>query len=206
MSLPEPDARAADPLDRVPATPVPAVLALGANLGDPAATLRAAVRELAEHEGIELTGVSPVAVTAAVGGPAGQPDYLNLVLSVATTLAPRQLLAACHAVEQAHHRTREVRWGPRTLDVDVITYADLSSGDPELTLPHPRAHERAFVLAPWSWLDPRATLGGVTVAELAARAADAGTVRRLPGAPERGTGTPDRSGGAPETGTGAPTS
>jgi 2-amino-4-hydroxy-6-hydroxymethyldihydropteridine diphosphokinase len=190
MNLPEPGAPAADPLDRVPATPVPAVLALGANLGDPAATLQAAVRELAEHEGIELTGVSPVAVTAAVGGPAGQPDYLNLVLSVETTLAPRQLLAACHAVEQAHHRTREVRWGPRTLDVDVITYADLASDHPELTLPHPRAHERAFVLVPWSWLDPQATLGGVPVAGLATRAADAGTVRRLPGAPEAGTGVP----------------
>lgn len=171
MSLPEPGEPAADPLDRVPAAPVPAVLALGANLGDPAATLQAAVRELAEHAGIELTGVSPVAVTAAVGGPAGQPDYLNLVLSVETTLTPRQLLAACQAVEQTHHRTREVRWGPRTLDVDVITYAGLSSDHPELTLPHPRAHERAFVLAPWSWLDPQATLGGVSVAGLAARAA-----------------------------------
>jgi 2-amino-4-hydroxy-6-hydroxymethyldihydropteridine diphosphokinase len=190
MSLPEPGEPAADPLDRVPAAPVPAVLALGANLGDPAATLQAAVRELAEHAGIELTGVSPVAVTAAVGGPSGQPDYLNLVLSVETTLTPRQLLAACQAVERAHHRTREVRWGPRTLDVDVITYAGLSSDHPELTLPHPRAHERAFVLAPWSWLDPQATLGGVGVAGLAARAADAGTVRRLPGAPEAGTGAP----------------
>ncbi|MGD6980061.1 MULTISPECIES: 2-amino-4-hydroxy-6-hydroxymethyldihydropteridine diphosphokinase [Citricoccus] len=190
MSLPEPGEPAADPLDRVPAAPVPAVLALGANLGDPAATLQAAVRELAEHAGIELTGVSPVAVTAAVGGPAGQPDYLNLVLSVETTLTPRQLLAACQAVEQAHDRTREVRWGPRTLDVDVITYAGLSSDHPELTLPHPRAHERAFVLAPWSWLDPQATLGGVSVAGLAARAADACTVRRLPGAPEAGTGAP----------------
>jgi 2-amino-4-hydroxy-6-hydroxymethyldihydropteridine diphosphokinase len=207
MSQPEPDASAesggqdrvppqgpeglgADPLDRMPAAPVPAVLALGANLGDPAATLQAAVRELAEYEGMELTGVSPVAVTAAVGGPSGQPDYLNLVLTVETTLAPRQLLAACHTVEQAHGRTREVRWGPRTLDVDVITYASLTSEDPELTLPHPRARERSFVLAPWSWLDPHATLGGSRVAELAAQADDAGTVRRLPGAPGHGTGVP----------------
>ncbi|QCU79220.1 2-amino-4-hydroxy-6-hydroxymethyldihydropteridine diphosphokinase [Citricoccus sp. SGAir0253] len=181
----------ADPLDRAPGRPVPAVLALGANLGDPAATLQAAVRALAEREGIELTGVSPVAVTAPVGGPAGQPDYLNLVLAIRTTLAPRALLAACHAVEQAHHRTREVRWGPRTLDVDIIAYADLASDVPELTLPHPRAHERAFVLAPWSWLDPDARLGGVPVAELAARAADAGTVRRLGDAPAApGPGAP----------------
>jgi 2-amino-4-hydroxy-6-hydroxymethyldihydropteridine diphosphokinase len=212
MSLPEPGHQqqsgnpATDPLDRVPAAPVPAVLALGANLGDPASTLQAAVRELAEHDGIELTGVSPVAVTAAVGGPAGQPDYLNLVLAVETSLAPRQLLAVCHAVEQAHHRTREVRWGPRTLDVDVITYAGLASEDPELTLPHPRAHERAFVLAPWSWLDPQATLGGVPVAELAAQAGDAGTVRRLTGAPEGGKAAPGRGSGAPGSGTGAPSS
>lgn len=183
---------APDVLDRVPVAAVPAVLALGANLGDPAATLQAAVRELAETEGIELTGVSPVAVTAPVGGPAGQPDYLNLVLTVRTTLSARALLAACHAVEQAHHRTREVRWGPRTLDVDVITYADAVSADPELTLPHPRAHHRAFVLAPWSWLDPEASLGGRSVGELAAQADDAGTVRRLTDGPDAGTGAPAR--------------
>lgn len=206
-SAPETPGTAPDPLDHVPGAPVPAVLALGANLGDPSATLQSAVRELAESEGIELTGVSPVAVTAAVGGPAGQPDYLNLVLAVETSLAPRQLLAACHAVERAHHRTREVRWGPRTLDVDVITYADLASDDPDLTLPHPRAHERAFVLAPWSWLDPQATLGGRPVAALAEQADDAGTVRRRAGElpADRSTGRTGAA-GAPESGTGAPTS
>ena len=81
-------------------------------------------------------------------------------------------------MEQAHHRTRDVRWGPRTLDVDVIAYGQLRSEHPELTLPHPRARERAFVLAPWSWLDPEAMLEGARVAELADQAADAGTVRR----------------------------
>jgi 2-amino-4-hydroxy-6-hydroxymethyldihydropteridine diphosphokinase len=165
--------------ERSPAAPVPAVLAFGANLGDPAATLAAAVRELAGTDGVELTGVSPVAVAAPVGGPAGQPDYLNLVVAVDTALSPEALLAACQAVEQTHHRTREVRWGPRTLDIDIITYGEVVSDDPVLTLPHPRAHERAFVLAPWSWLDPQATLGGRSVAALAAQAADAGTVRRL---------------------------
>lgn len=167
------------PLDQVPSRPVDAVLALGANLGDPAATLTRAVDDLADQPGITLTGASPRAVTAAVGGPEGQPDYLNQVLTVATTLSPRDLLTACHAVEQAHHRTREVRWGPRTLDIDVIVYADLQSEDPGLTLPHPRARERAFVLAPWSWLDPEAMLLGTPVAELARAAADAGTVRRV---------------------------
>jgi 2-amino-4-hydroxy-6-hydroxymethyldihydropteridine diphosphokinase len=75
-------------------------------------------------------------------------------------------------VEQLHHRVREVRWGPRTLDVDIVAYADLALDTGELTLPHPRAAERAFVLQPWAWMDPEATLGGVRVADLAARAAD----------------------------------
>lgn len=167
-------------LDRVPSAPVPAVLALGANLGDAAATLEAAVRQLAETPGIELTGVSPVAVTQPVGGPPGQPDYLNLVLTLMTRLSPRALLAAVQEIERTHHRTREVRWGPRTLDIDVITYQNLTSDDPELTLPHPRAHLRAFVLTPWSWVDPEAMLGGARVAHLAAQADDAGSVRRLP--------------------------
>lgn len=167
-------------LDPVPPVPVPAVLALGANLGDAAATLTDAVRQLAETPGIELTGVSPVAVTQPVGGPPDQPDYLNLVLTLMTRLSPRALLAAGQDIERTHHRTREVRWGPRTLDIDVITYEDLTSDDPELTLPHPRAHLRAFVLTPWSWVDPEATLNGARVADLAAQADDAGSVRRLP--------------------------
>ncbi|MGM7666895.1 2-amino-4-hydroxy-6-hydroxymethyldihydropteridine diphosphokinase [Microbacterium sp. A93] len=159
-----------------------AVLALGANLGDAAATVQQAVRQLGQTPGIEVTGVSPVARTRAVGGPAGQPDYLNLVVTVATRLSPKELLAAGQGIEQAHHRTRDVRWGPRTLDIDVITYGDLRSDDPVLTLPHPRAHTRAFVLAPWSWLDPEAVLSGARVADLAGQADDAGSVTRLPSA------------------------
>lgn len=93
-------------------------------------------------------------------------------------------------IEQAHHRTREVRWGPRTLDIDIITYGQLTSEDPVLTLPHPRAHTRAFVLAPWSWLDPEASLSGTPVADLVARADDAGSVTRVPGVTEGG-GTDD---------------
>ncbi|MFC7401487.1 2-amino-4-hydroxy-6-hydroxymethyldihydropteridine diphosphokinase [Citricoccus sp. GCM10030269] len=167
-------------LERAPDRSVPAVLALGANLGEPAQTLQSAVRALAETPGIEVTGVSPVAVTSPVGGPPDQPDFLNLVLTLDTTLSPRALLTAGHVIEQAHHRTREIRWGPRTLDIDVIVYDQVTSSDPVLTLPHPRAHQRAFVLAPWSWLQPEATLNGSSVAVLAAQADDAGTVRRLP--------------------------
>jgi 2-amino-4-hydroxy-6-hydroxymethyldihydropteridine diphosphokinase len=95
-----------------------------------------------------------------------------MVIAVETTLTPRELLAHCHAVEQKHLRVREVHWGPRTLDVDIITYGDVASSDPELTLPHPRAAQRAFVLYPWSLIDPAAELDGERVGDLAARADD----------------------------------
>ena len=153
-------------------TAVRAVLALGSNLGERSTTLTEAVDELTGHPAVHLHGVSAIAQTRPVGGPAGQPDFLNLVMEVETTLAPLELLRHCQQVEQAHHRVREVRWGPRTLDVDIITYDDLESDDEVLTLPHPRAAERAFVLQPWAWMDPDATLGGRKVAELAAAAAD----------------------------------
>ena len=149
-----------------PDAPVAAVLALGANLREPAQTLDAAVAALSALPHITDVRASPRAVTTPVGGPPGQPDYLN------------QLLAVAHRLEQDHHRRREVRWGARTLDVDVIAYGDVRSDHPDLTLPHPRAAERAFVLLPWLWLDADATLAGTPVADLAAVAADAPGVRR----------------------------
>ncbi|WP_104159957.1 2-amino-4-hydroxy-6-hydroxymethyldihydropteridine diphosphokinase [Arthrobacter sp. ZGTC212] len=150
---------------------VTAVLALGSNLGESRDTLSDAVAQLADHPGVRLQAVSPVVRTRPVGGP-DQPDYLNLVISVETDLAPHDLLAHCQAVENAHHRVREVRWGPRTLDVDIITYGDTVLDDETLTLPHPRASTRAFVLQPWAWMDPEAVLSGTPVAELAAKAED----------------------------------
>lgn len=162
---------------------VSCVLALGSNLGERAGTLEAAVAELAATDGIELVSVSGTAVTKPVGGPAGQPDFLNLVMRVETTLAPLELLAACQAVEQTHLRTREVRWGPRTLDVDVITYGELISDDPVLTLPHPRAAIRGFVLVPWLWMEPDAMLGGTPVAERAAAAEDSADIKHFDDGP-----------------------
>ncbi|MCZ2401954.1 2-amino-4-hydroxy-6-hydroxymethyldihydropteridine diphosphokinase [Paenarthrobacter sp. Z7-10] len=158
-----------------------AVLALGSNLGDRTETLSAAVAELVDRPEVRLRDVSPVVQTEAVGGPADQPDFLNMVLEIETLLGPYELLEHCHAVEAAHHRTRAVRWGPRTLDVDIITYGEVLSSDDRLTLPHPRAAERAFVLYPWSLMDPQATLGGVSVVELAARAADMPSVGHFEG-------------------------
>jgi 2-amino-4-hydroxy-6-hydroxymethyldihydropteridine diphosphokinase len=158
---------------------VSCILALGSNLGERAGTLQAAVTALAATAGIELVRISDTAVTRPVGGPEGQPDFLNLVLRIETTLSPRQLLAACQQIEADHHRTREVRWGPRTLDIDVITYGEETSSDPVLTLPHPRAAERGFVLLPWSWMEPDATLSGIPVTTLAAAAADTPGIVRV---------------------------
>jgi dihydroneopterin aldolase/2-amino-4-hydroxy-6-hydroxymethyldihydropteridine diphosphokinase len=114
-----------------------------------------------------------------VGGPE-QPDYLNAVLLARTRLSPRDLLAACRRIEAEHGRRREVRWGPRTLDIDVITYADLEVSEPDLQLPHPRAAERAFVLAPWNQADPDAVVPGTAggpVADLLRGADDRERVR-----------------------------
>ena len=135
------------------------VLSLGSNLGDRMANLQAAVDSLCAEPGLDDVAVSPVYETNPVGGPA-QPDYLNAVLVARTSLLPRAVLARGQAAEAALGRVRAERWGPRTLDVDVIVYGDQVSSDPELTLPHPHAHERAFVLAPWHDVDPDAVLPG----------------------------------------------
>ncbi|MCO1337838.1 2-amino-4-hydroxy-6-hydroxymethyldihydropteridine diphosphokinase [Kocuria polaris] len=151
---------------------VSAVLALGSNLGERSDTLSVAVGDLIAHPEVRLIQVSEVVQTRPVGGPGDQPDFLNMVMEVETTLAPLELLAHCQDVENRHHRVREVRWGPRTLDIDIITHDQTRLATEKLTIPHPRAAERAFVLRPWAWMDPDATLDGVPVADLAARAAD----------------------------------
>lgn len=92
--------------------------------------------------------------------PGSQPSYYNAVVVLKTTLPPSSLLERAQAVEEAFHRVRDERWGPRTLDVDIVAYADVVSDDPALILPHPRAHERAFVLAPWHDVEPEARLAG----------------------------------------------
>lgn len=135
------------------------VLALGSNLGDKPGILQGGVDAIAAIPEVQLMTVSPVYETVPVGGPP-QPDYLNAVLLARTTLPSRVLLDRLHEVEAAFDRVRKVRWGPRTLDVDIITVEGERSDDPVLTLPHPRAHERAFVLAPWHDADPGAELPG----------------------------------------------
>jgi 2-amino-4-hydroxy-6-hydroxymethyldihydropteridine diphosphokinase len=158
-----------------------AVLSIGSNTGDALAHLQSAVDAFLPY------GVSASAVfKTPPWGPVVQPDFLNAILLVTDPEAtPGDWLARCQASEDAAGRTREVRWGPRTLDVDVITVGDLVSDDPVLTLPHPRAAERAFVLVPWWSLDPEATLpghGSVLALMQALPADEVAAVQLVPGA------------------------
>ncbi|MDP4503671.1 2-amino-4-hydroxy-6-hydroxymethyldihydropteridine diphosphokinase [Nonomuraea turcica] len=137
-----------------------AVLALGSNLGNRFQILQGAVDVLFDAPDLEFVMASPVYETDPVGGPPGQDPYLNAVVIAETILEPHALLERALSVENAFGRERAERWGPRTLDVDLIVVGDLVFDDPDLTLPHPRAHERAFVLAPWADVDPQGTVPG----------------------------------------------
>jgi dihydroneopterin aldolase/2-amino-4-hydroxy-6-hydroxymethyldihydropteridine diphosphokinase len=142
---------------------VPVVIALGSNLDEPARTVQHAARRLHRVRGLRAVRLSPLFRTDPVGGPQ-QPDYVNAVAVARTRLTAGSLLEALHDIEADFGRTREVRWGARTLDLDLIQWGDpaagtdLVSAEPELTLPHPRAHERAFVLVPWAAVEPGAVL------------------------------------------------
>ena len=145
-----------------------AFIGLGSNLGDRAGYLRAGVEGL--DAGGDVVAVSPVYETEPVGGPGGQGPYLNVVVELATTDSPRRLLERCHAVEEAARRVRAERWGPRTLDADVLWVEGCTVDEPGLTVPHPRMWERRFVLQPLADLAPdlvtpeqaRAAGGGVS--------------------------------------------
>jgi 2-amino-4-hydroxy-6-hydroxymethyldihydropteridine diphosphokinase len=126
-----------------------AFLGLGSNLGDRRSYLREAVTTL----GSTVVGVSPLYETAAVGGP-DQGPFLNLVVELETTLSPHELLGLCHRLEGAADRVRTVRWGPRTLDVDILWVDGQTIDQPDLQVPHPRMFERRFVMAPLAALAP----------------------------------------------------
>ncbi|MET9125256.1 MULTISPECIES: 2-amino-4-hydroxy-6-hydroxymethyldihydropteridine diphosphokinase [unclassified Streptomyces] len=150
-----------DAADSTLQNPKRAVLSLGSNLGNRLETLQGAVDALEDTPGVRVKAVSPVYETEPWGvEPGSQPSYLNAVVVLRTTLPPSSLLERAHAVEEAFDRVRDERWGARTIDVDIVAYADVVSDDPVLTLPHPHAHERAFVLAPWHDVDPEAQLPG----------------------------------------------
>jgi 2-amino-4-hydroxy-6-hydroxymethyldihydropteridine diphosphokinase len=153
-----------------------AVLALGGNLGDREQTLTAAIAAISEIEGVALVAQSPLVESVAVteaGEDETQPSYLNCVVLVDTTLKPKKLLAALNQIENDFGRIRLERWAARTLDIDIISYGSELIETRSLVVPHPRAHERGFVLVPWSLVDPDAVLPGAgRVADLAAELGD----------------------------------
>ncbi|MDQ1123505.1 2-amino-4-hydroxy-6-hydroxymethyldihydropteridine diphosphokinase [Microbacterium trichothecenolyticum] len=156
--------RLAHGIDAAPrASDVPAVVALGANLGERAEALAAAVDELGRLPLTSIVAVSTPLETIAVtldGENTAAPRYLNAVALLRTRLAPAELLASLHRIEARHGRVRRERWGDRTLDLDLITYGDETIDRDGLVVPHPRAHEREFVLAPWAEVDPDAEIPG----------------------------------------------
>lgn len=138
----------------------PTVLSLGSNVGDRLANLQGAVEALADTPELHLVTVSSVYETAPIDAPEGSPDFLNAVVLADTTLSVGMLLDRAQAIESAFGRERAALNAPRTLDVDLIVVGDRYSHTEELTLPHPRAHERAFVLVPWLELDEQAYIPG----------------------------------------------
>jgi len=132
-----------------------AVISLGANIGDPEEQMQIAIALL--QDSLDLIAVSSIIKTAPVGGPS-QPDYLNAVCIAESELSASELLGLLQGIEKSLGRVREERWGPRTIDLDLIQYGTILSAANELTLPHPRAHERRFVLEPWFEIEPDAIL------------------------------------------------
>ena len=124
------------------------LIALGSNLGDRLENLRVGIEELSSIDGLHIVDVSKLYETAPVGGPDQQGPYLNAALTAATTIGAAELLAQLHRVEAIRERERTIHWGPRTLDLDLLIYGDLVSDDPALEVPHPRQHQRRFVLVP----------------------------------------------------------
>ena len=130
------------------ASPTRCVIALGSNLGDRLENLLVGIDELAVANGVQIDALSRLYETAPVGGPDEQGPYLNAALTLTTTLGAGELLALLHRIEASRERERTVHWGPRTLDLDLLIYGDLVSDDPALQVPHPRQHQRRFVLVP----------------------------------------------------------
>ena len=146
----------------------PAFIALGANLGDPVAQLREAAQRLRDTAGLHSVQLSPIYFSAPVGV-VDQPRFANAAVRLETTLTAHELLAVCHSVERAMGRVRTVRWGPRTIDLDLIFFGTLHLSDEALTLPHPRWSERAFVVQPIYDLAPDLSIDGVALSETLAR-------------------------------------
>ena len=144
---------------------IDAYLGLGSNLGDREALLRAAIAALDATPGVRVTAISSLYETPP-WGPVPQGPYLNACVALHTTLSPRELLSLCLAIERDHGRERAIRWGPRTLDMDVLLYGDESIDEEGLIVPHPRMAERAFVLVPLAEIAPDLRIGGRAIREI----------------------------------------
>lgn len=157
-----------------------ALIALGGNVGDVRATLRKAIEIFCDGEEVRLRQRSSDYKTPP-WGVTEQPPFVNAAIAVSTSLEPRALLERAHAVERifGRNREKEERWGPRTLDIDLIAYDDLTVNDPDLILPHPRLFERAFVLVPLAEIAPDREVAGTRIADAAQRVGKAG-IERLP--------------------------
>jgi len=155
---------------------VEAALAFGGNIGDPVAAFAAALKGLREHPDVALGRLSSIYRTPP-WGKTDQPEFLNMAALVETSLQPADLLAFCLELERAGGRERRERWGPRTLDIDILTYGDAIIDQARLQIPHPRIPERAFVLTPLAEIMPQRLIGGRSVIDLLAAATDE-TIRR----------------------------
>lgn len=165
----------------MPQPEVAAYLGIGANLGDRAASIQTALQKIGDWPGIEVTRISSLYETAAIGM-TDQPDFLNLVAALRTTLPPRALLGAFLHIENQMGRTRTVRWGPRVIDLDLLLYGEAQVLLPGLTVPHPGLRERAFVVVPLAEIAPDLVLpgDGKKVLELADTLRKTGNIQRFP--------------------------
>lgn len=147
-----------------------AYLSLGSNLGPGPALIEEAIARLLASDRVTLAGRAPLYRTSPVG-PVPQPDFTNTVVAIETGLSPEALMALCHEIERVmgRNREKELRWGPRRIDIDLIAYGNETRSGPELILPHPRFAERAFVLVPLNDLAPDAVIGGHRVRDYLAR-------------------------------------
>lgn len=158
--------------------PARAYIGIGSNLDDPIRQVQRAFKALSHLLASYCVAYSPLYRTTPLGGPTGQPDYINAVAALDTGLTPGQLLAVLQALELAQGRVRSVHWGPRTLDLDILLYDHLISDDPSLILPHPRLHERAFVLYPLYDIAPTLVIPGQgPLSKLLANCSPQGVIR-----------------------------
>lgn len=155
-------------------------IALGSNQGDKIANIRQAVQLLSAHPAVQVHRVAPLYASAPVGY-TEQDWFVNTVLEATTHLQPQDLLVVTRQIEDRLGRVRTVRWGPRTIDLDILLYGDVHIDTPELQIPHPRMGERAFVMVPLAHLAPRLMVGGQEAAQRARRLADEQQLRRIPG-------------------------